>query len=122
MKNRKSNFGFLYTQNMANFEAFQWNFSSSTNPEFGRSVVLFWLELALSLICGFFFFFFRENVLIFPFFFKSSMSTSLLYCNWKIKPKKYIKIHRFFVKMYKFYLASMWTIFRNKMFMLDEMT
>ena len=38
MKNRKSNFGFSYI--MANFEAFRWNFSSSTNPEIVRSELL----------------------------------------------------------------------------------
>ena len=31
------NFVFLYVQNMVNFEAFGWFFSSSTNPQFGRS-------------------------------------------------------------------------------------
>ena len=39
MKNGKSNFGFLYIFNMANFEAFCWYFSSSTNPEIERSVI-----------------------------------------------------------------------------------
>ena len=37
MKNRKSNFGFSYIENMTNFEAFCWNFSSSTNLKIGRS-------------------------------------------------------------------------------------
>ena len=37
MKNGKSNFGFSYIKNLANFEAFRWNFSSSTNPEIWRS-------------------------------------------------------------------------------------
>ena len=36
MKNGNSNFGFSY---MANFEAFLWNFSSSTNLKIGRSGV-----------------------------------------------------------------------------------
>lgn len=33
MKNVKSNFGFFLMKIMVNFEAFDWNFSLSTNPE-----------------------------------------------------------------------------------------
>ena len=32
--------GFSYVKSMANFEAFHWNFSSSTNPQIVRSVQL----------------------------------------------------------------------------------
>ena len=32
-KRKRKLFGFSYSINMANFEAFLWNFSSSTNPE-----------------------------------------------------------------------------------------
>ena len=46
MKNRKSNFGFSYI--MANFEAFRWNFSSSTSPEIGRSDQ--WMAALLSML------------------------------------------------------------------------
>ena len=35
MKNGKSNFGFSYVEKVANFEAFRWKFSSSTNSEIG---------------------------------------------------------------------------------------
>ena len=37
MKKGKSNFGFSYILNMANFEAFGWNISSSINSEIRRS-------------------------------------------------------------------------------------
>ena len=39
MKIVKSYFGFSCIQNMANFEAFRWNFSLSTNSEIGRCVL-----------------------------------------------------------------------------------
>ena len=38
MKNGKINFGFSYILNIANFEAFPWNFSLSINPEIRRTV------------------------------------------------------------------------------------
>ena len=37
MKNGNSNFEFSFVNIIAHFEAFHWNFSSSTNPQFGRS-------------------------------------------------------------------------------------
>ena len=37
MTNEKILFGFSYSKNMANFKAFLWNFSSSTNPEIVRN-------------------------------------------------------------------------------------
>ena len=41
MKNEKSNFGFFLMKIMVNFEAFDWNFSLSTNPEIeGRVTIL----------------------------------------------------------------------------------
>ena len=48
MKNGKSNSAFLYTWNMANFEAFRWNFSSSTNPEIGKSGAMLWIQNKLN--------------------------------------------------------------------------
>ena len=35
---KKKIFGFSYSKNMANFEAFLWSFSSSTNSEIVKSV------------------------------------------------------------------------------------
>ena len=41
IENRKNNLhGFSYFKNMANFEAFHWNFSSSKNSEIGRSEIV----------------------------------------------------------------------------------
>ena len=45
MKNGKSNFGFLYLQNMAYFEPFRWKFLSSINSEIGRSDILAYIQL-----------------------------------------------------------------------------
>ena len=37
MKNEKNLGGFSYSKSIANFEAFRWNISSSTNSKIGRS-------------------------------------------------------------------------------------
>ena len=50
MKNGKSNFKFLNILNMANFEAFCWNFSSSTNSETGRSDYFQGIDALLKII------------------------------------------------------------------------
>ena len=45
MKNEKSNFGFFLMKIMVNFEAFDWNFSLSTNPEIeGRVTILLFIN------------------------------------------------------------------------------
>ena len=44
MKNKKL-YGFSYVKSMANFEAFDWNFSSSTNPQIVRSGLTGWRRM-----------------------------------------------------------------------------
>ena len=41
VKNKKKLFGFSYSKNMANFDMFLWNFSSSTNPQIVRCDVIY---------------------------------------------------------------------------------